>query len=652
MKGVRKLFVIPVLFVLLISASIASEAGETPEQIPPETEQQQDVGTQEQTPPPDAEEKFGNEVIPEGCTRVSTESGMVQMDCAFDRGGFEEFDVKEEMNKCEGRFEMIDGSPSCIEKGVAGFANTECPSSDELNLLSQNCVGRIENFVDESGCNARMCINEEFKEDYEKKVREKYDNELQFRAIECNKNGGRFTLIKGEATCIERTEEIVRIKENLGTISQSDIEKAGNKLDKLEEGLQKIVQKFEINEGEVFDEAEKRLEGVQDRVEEIQAKLSYNDNLTQEERVEILVEVQNIQKVISDIRLGIVEGEMPTEEKTHERMFEEYNKFYGGPFATKEELAAFVEKEKSASEIIRNCDKYEEVKSFVPPDPAGMVVLVELKATSDGCQMTIKMVNGKTATYSLPISVYQTFKGPKDLVKDEIVCSGEACSQMKQMMQASHGEGIDVEGEACMESCIRAGCTGGTFECMLQKKENCEETCGMIKQPAAENAEQQCMIDCVGPGVMCQPGQGGEQNPACQACAQQCASQYYSGPCLSQEEGMKKRTACESQCAHCYGQPVMGDSEEGYECMVDFECKDASAQFGDNPGTGPDSYSPAGTGGAVSNENIFSRVINWFKSLFKKKSVGEVSSGNSPEDIASDLNAINSDLNNIGSDLD
>jgi hypothetical protein len=51
----------------------------------------------------------------------------------------------------------------------------------------------------------------------------------------------------------------------------------------------------------------------------------------------------------------------------------------------------------------------------------------------------------------------------------------------------------------------------------------------------------------------------------------------------------------------------MGDSGEGYDCTVDVICKDASAEFGDEPGTGEGIVSRIG--------NVFERVGNFFKGL-------------------------------------
>ena len=40
-------------------------------------------------------------------------------------------------------------------------------------------------------------------------------------------------------------------------------------------------------------------------------------------------------------------------------------------------------------------------------------------------------------------------------------------------------------------------------------------------------------------------------------------------------------------CEHCYAEPVMGQSGEGWDCVVDVACKDATSEFGDDAGSGP-----------------------------------------------------------------
>ena len=58
----------------------------------------------------------------------------------------------------------------------------------------------------------------------------------------------------------------------------------------------------------------------------------------------------------------------------------------------------------------------------------------------------------------------------------------------------------------------------------------------------------------------------------------------------------------------------MGDSGEGWECITDVECKDASSEFGDNPGEGPDSYEEGHEPGIVTK--AFEAIGNFFSNLF------------------------------------
>jgi hypothetical protein len=56
----------------------------------------------------------------------------------------------------------------------------------------------------------------------------------------------------------------------------------------------------------------------------------------------------------------------------------------------------------------------------------------------------------------------------------------------------------------------------------------------------------------------------------------------------------------------------MGDSGEGYKCIVNVKCKDASSEFGDEPGNGPEVSKD--TGGIIGN--VFETIGNFFKGIF------------------------------------
>ena len=175
------------------------------------------------------------------------------------------------------------------------------------------------------------------------------------------------------------------------------------------------------------------------------------------------------------------------------------------------------------------------------------------------------------------------------------------------------------EGEACMEECIAEYCEEGPeyADCMGNYIEECEEECDMKGDAPDESemsAEQVCITECVGkvdPLIICGSSKEGETgNEVCQRCADECVV-LYEGPCLSDEELSEKERACET-CEHCYGEPVTGPSGEGWDCIVDVECKDASIEFGDNPGEGPGIVE--GIGNAVGN--AVGGVVEFFKDLF------------------------------------
>jgi hypothetical protein len=142
---------------------------------------------------------------------------------------------------------------------------------------------------------------------------------------------------------------------------------------------------------------------------------------------------------------------------------------------------------------------------------------------------------------------------------------------------------------SCMESCVVKGCSEFDFGCQAKNQDSCEKECNMIKEPEAKSEEEQCIRTCVNahsPGTICRPSQEGEQgNDVCKMCAQQCVH-LYAGPCLGEEKLEAKKIEC-ATCEHCYAKIIMGDSGEGWECIVGVECADASSEFGDEPGAGP-----------------------------------------------------------------
>lgn len=170
------------------------------------------------------------------------------------------------------------------------------------------------------------------------------------------------------------------------------------------------------------------------------------------------------------------------------------------------------------------------------------------------------------------------------------------------------------EEESCMQECVIVGCGEIDFECQNGNKDRCENECGMIKAPEAQSIEQQCIIDCVAavdPSIICGNSETGETgDEVCQRCAAECVH-LYEGPCLNDEEVKSKQEACKT-CEHCYGEPVMGDSGEGWECIVAIECKNASGEFGDEPGTGEGIV--ANVGEAISN--AAESLVGFFKGLF------------------------------------
>ena len=204
---------------------------------------------------------------------------------------------------------------------------------------------------------------------------------------------------------------------------------------------------------------------------------------------------------------------------------------------------------------------------------------------------------------------------------DDMECrtaSSRACgSECGVETEAPEPEG---EGEACMQECISRGCDEYDVGCQNKNREGCEDGCGMKGDAPDESgmsAEQLCISNCVAaedPSMICGNSQDGESGGAlCQRCASECVS-LYEGPCLDDEGVTAKERECET-CEHCYGEPVMGASGEGWDCIIDVKCEDASSEFGDDAGSGPG----IGDEGYVASNvvmKVVDGVVGFFKGLF------------------------------------
>lgn len=258
----------------------------------------------------------------------------------------------------------------------------------------------------------------------------------------------------------------------------------------------------------------------------------------------------------------------------------------GGPAFSESDLENLIELQKKNFGIIKKCS----VEFFIPPDPEKRVLKVDIQGLEDGLCKVILTTNGGEATYLLPEDVYTKFSDIKDLTKGK--CSG-MCAYSESAMGAPP---TDDPEELCVRECNQKDCDLTSLECEKQNRDKCEDECGMEKGPdlSEMDEEQRCIAECVNkvdPSVICGSSKGGETgNELCQRCAAECVY-LYAGPCLNDEEITEKERACET-CEHCYGGPVMGDSGEGYDCIIDILCDDASDEFGDDPGTGPDSFEP------------------------------------------------------------
>jgi len=194
----------------------------------------------------------------------------------------------------------------------------------------------------------------------------------------------------------------------------------------------------------------------------------------------------------------------------------------------------------------------------------------------------------------------------KDCKAEDIECREASSEKCLEECGAEKHE-PENENEACMEECIEKGCDKYDMECQNKNMGKCEIECDMMgDEPSMKDMsdEEKCIMECIAkidPTLICGASQEGETgNTACQQCANQCVH-LYEGPCLNDEEVKQKERECET-CEHCYGSPVMGASGQGWNCIVDMTCEDASDEFGDDPGTGPDSWEE---GHAPSPDNVY-----------------------------------------------
>lgn len=612
-------------------------AEQPPEEMPPAEQPPEEIPPQEMPPMP-PENVFGDVQVPEGCAVAETGTGFAQMECGFEKQDFQEFDVSDEMQECGGKFEIIAGAPVCTEKGSAGFMGTTCPSEQEIAEAKSNCSGKTEEMLDASGCQAVRCVHEQFKQEYDQRIEEKYGGSIKAEALKCQRDMGKLSIVKGEPVCIAVESETILTEKEMQPITEQDLENASNKMEKLGQAIEKIAAKLEplkegfeeegkTQEAETFSFGLQKLEGVKEKIEEIKAGLSDASTLSEDERRAILVDLQEIRKTVSDITTGVIQGKIPTEEEMQEFVFKQFDEFYGSPFGSKEDFEKWVEKEKEATDIIKGCAGYSAEKpySFVPPDPEAMVVLVDIFGLVEGkCKIRLHSKDGSIAEYLLPAETYTNWTGPELL--SGLDCSGE-CGFMQNIFQLiESGKGGSAE-EVCMNQCIRKDCALGMFACMQQNREACELECGLRKEGEGPFVDgqldpmQACVMMCIqGSGIeRCGPG---GTNPVCLQCEQQCISAYGPGikyeRCISGEQVEAKQAECAAQGK--YGEPLE-EFVADKTCITDIVCKEYE-QVGDNPGTGPGigepGYNPP-TGQAILGtvQDAFSKFFEWIGGWFK-----------------------------------
>jgi hypothetical protein len=617
----KRVLLLLACLLLLASFSFSQEGGEAPPAEPPPAAVEPPPAAPEQPPAPSAPEPIAPPSVPPGCMAQPTPTGTFEVKCDLPQQSqpvFEQFDVSEQINSCTGRFELLNGIPTCITEGQGGFTGTECPSQEQLTAVQSSCSGSTEQFLDSKGCTAIMCKNDSFKQRFDQQLREQFGNQpLMVLAMQCQKNGGTMVGEGSETVCVNPLQQTVQIKPELGPVSPQQLQAAAQKLGQIGTKLPAIVEKLESLKEKaleeqavtVFETGIEQLEEMQEKIAAIQEGL--DSSLTEEDRKNMLKDIQEVQQDLLNLATGVATGKIPTPEEIQLRVKGQLDEWYGRPF-TQEQFEQWKQEERSAQETVQHCNEYPNGTSFDPPDPDEMVVLVELKPENGKCRLVITTKMGKTASFLVPKEKYENFTGPESFIDQP--CSGEACSFLTEMMKSVHG--VTPE-EQCTEKCVFKDCSAGHFACMEKNLTNCENECGLRKQgegPIGPNGEidnmQACTMLCVqdagGNPQNCGPG---KNDPICNQCEEQCINAYGAGAgyerCLTGAQAETKKAACSAQ--GMFAEPVE-EMVMDKTCIVDYQCKPMPP-----PGQGP----PTGQAIMGSAQNFFDGVVQWLGGLFK-----------------------------------
>jgi hypothetical protein len=158
----------------------------------------------------------------------------------------------------------------------------------------------------------------------------------------------------------------------------------------------------------------------------------------------------------------------------------------------------------------------------------------------------------------------------------------------------------------CTENCLMQDCESTDKICLDKDKYKCRKECNAIVAPVAKSEEDMCIRECINnedSSLTCISEEGSELMEICEKCAKDC-EQLYDGPCLQEIKLETKLKKCET-CDGCYGSLVMGNSRQGYDCIVNVQCKDAK--------------------GNVLKQGIFARMFNFFKGMFGKEDSENIS---------------------------
>ena len=357
--------------------------------------------------------------------------------CSVERGEFGDFVVCESHDielddierKCEshgGKFHKGEFGPECIFEEERGgfFGGAQCQDDSFLREDANRCQadgGKPEKFRDDSGCVFVNCNYEKFEEKREKRLEKIEDRRERFYR-QCADKNGRPTELRGELHCFT-PEEKVRIKEELKQLEPTDILKIALKLENIVRALTEVRDNFEelrrfyddrgdTEKAASFERAIHKIEGANDKLDEIRGEIADKvGDITEEDRVNVLRDIQQIKNIMQDIAIEILTGKPSDRAERREH----------------EEEDDFMEK-------IRHCEEFSKDNplTFQPDPEFDVTVYID----GENCVMNINSEETGELEFLLPPRAYQFFRDPEQLFKHGTECSPkDNCRKMRDMIR-------------------------------------------------------------------------------------------------------------------------------------------------------------------------------------------------------------------------